>query len=521
MNSMTVCASRFFKILVLLCVIGACAWLQYLMDDGLGLTWPENAMRNWQQFGLLNLHGKLVSNPGGFEILTNPTVQKGYSPVCSYLAYFTTQIFAWTGLGTLSFHILLVIAVFWATWDLLGRDNFAFAVAAATVLSPGYARWQRFLDMNAICVLLGLPYMAIVVSLLKKPRLGFGSFIGLLALTLMYLSLNWSTAWILGPCVLLLLGLPQINLRAVVIFVIMAGAGCGAIVIASVLSRVSINAGTGTGHGNLHRFISSYLWGGAGYDGRGLTTGRAALRLFFVNGTGLLPLLMICGYVAVKYFRRQISRDWIVISPFVMSIVPVGVMRNYFAHHPWMAAPVLLVGLIFSLVLLRVHMAIARASASGEIIPRQSILFLPAASVTCFIYGLAVVMFLRANEANQLSLIKLVRHHTRRSDYIVILKNVDPATADLAPRFDIDLDRHVGVAADLAHLPASKDQIVILSSVPLNGALKLLAQTSTDEKSSPPWLHKAANWFNHAIARRRPGDRLELANDYFLYETKS
>jgi len=518
-------ASRFFKILVLLCVIGGCAWLQYLMDDGLGLSWPQNAMRNWQQFGLLKLHGKLVSNPGGFESITNPTIQRGYSPVCSYLAYFSTQIFAWTGLGTLSFHIILVIAVFWATWDLLGRDNFAFAVAAATVLSPGYARWQKYLDMNAICILLGLPYMAIVVSLLSKPRLGFGTIIGLLALTIMFLSLNWSTVWLLGPCVLLLLGLPQINRRAVILFVIMAAAGCGVIVVASVLSRASFfNAGTGNGTGagtgNLDQFISTYLWGDASY-GAGLTTRRAALRLSFVNVIGLLPVLVICGYPAVKYFRRQNSKDWFVISPFAASIAPVVVMRNYFAQHPWMATPVLLAGLIFSLVLLRVRMNLGGTTAGGEIIPQQSILLLPAVSLACFIYGLAVVMFLRANETNQLSLVNLVRHHTQRSSYVVILKNVDPAATELAPRLDEVLDRHVGVADDLDHLPASKDKIVILSSVPLNGALKLLAQTSTDEKNSQSRLHKAADWFNRAIARRRPGDRLELASNYFLYETKS
>ena len=63
--------------------------------------------RNWEQLGLFTLHGKLVTNPGGFEAATHPKILAGYSPVCFYPAYFSTQIFAWTGLGTMSFHILL------------------------------------------------------------------------------------------------------------------------------------------------------------------------------------------------------------------------------------------------------------------------------------------------------------------------------------------------------------------------------------------------------------------------------
>ena len=143
-------------------------------------------------------------------------------------------------MGTLSFHILLAMAVFWGVWNLLGRDNFAFAVAVAAVLCPGYARWQKLLDMNAISVLLGLPYMAIVVSILGKPRPGFGAIIGLLALTLVFISLNWTTAWVLGPCALLLLGLPQISRRAVIWFILLAGASSGALVLVSVIASPAI-----------------------------------------------------------------------------------------------------------------------------------------------------------------------------------------------------------------------------------------------------------------------------------------
>ena len=98
------------------------------------------------------------------------------------------------------------------------------------------------------------------------------------------------------------------------------------------------------------------------------------------------------------------------------------------------------------------------------------------------------------------------------------MQDVHAVHARLAPRFDEILDRHVGVADDLGHLPTSRDQIIVLSSLPLDGAVRLLAQSSSDETNSTSIMHRTADWFNHAIARRRPGDRMELAGAYYLYE---
>ena len=507
---------RLGKIFLALAIVSGCALLLYLVDDGLGVAWPQNVVRNWEQFGFFNLHGKLVINPGGFEATTNPEIYKGMSPVCLYLPYFAAKLFGWAGLGTMSFHILLALAVFWAIWSLLGRDNFAFVVAAAAVLCPGYARWQKLLDPNAISVLFGLPYIAIVGSILKRPHLRFASVIGLFVLTLAFISLNWTTAWVLGPCALLLLGLPQINRRAVILFIALAGASSVLFVFGSIMAKAG-DSHTGTMNWGL--FIRSYTWGNVGY-GFGLTTGKALLRLAFVNGIGLLPLLVICGYAVTKCLRGRNQKTWSAISPFALAVVEVGFMRNYFGHHPWMAAPLLLVGLIFSLVLLRLHIESAAATTGRGIIPQPKTLSLPAISLLGFIYGMAVMIFFRANETNALSLVNLVRQHTERSNCIVVVKNLDPETATMAPRFDELLDRRVVVADDLDHLPASKTPIVILSTVPSSGRLNLLAQTSGGGTNPQSWLRKTADWFNHSIARRRPGDRLELADTYFLYEPK-
>jgi hypothetical protein len=507
--------SRLAKAFLVLAIVSGCALLLYLTDDGLGIAWPQNVVRNWEQFGLFNLHGKLVTNPGGFEATTNPEIYTGMSPVCLYPAYFAVKLFGWTGLGTMSFHILLALAVFWAIWTLLGRDNFAFVVAATAVLCPGYVRWQKILDPNVISVLFGLPFITIVVSILKKPRLGFLSVVGLFVLTFAFISLNWSTAWVLGPCALLLSSLPQINRRAVILFIALAGASSVLFVVGSIIAKIGGHHVAGAGTANLSALLRGYTWGNTGY-GSGLTTGKALLRLAFVNGIGLLPLLVICGYAVMKGLRGRHQKTWLALSPFSLAMVEIGFMRNYFGHHPWMAAPLLLVGLIFLLVLLRVHNE-RDATTSGW---DGKAVLVPALALLCFIYGLVVMIFFRANETNELSLVSLVRQHTERSTGIVIVKSLDPETARMAPRLDGEFDRRVMVADDLDHLPAGKAPIVILSTAPSSGVLNLLVQTSDGETNPQSWLRKTADWFNHSIARRRPGDRLELADAYFLYEPK-
>ena len=504
--------SRTIKIIFVLAVIAGCAWLQFLLDDGLGSGWPAVVVRNWQQFGLFQLHGKLVMNTAGFGAVASPVVYSGMSPVCLYPAYFTAQLFAWTGLDTMAFQILMAALVFWAVWRLLGRDNIALTVAAVAVLCPGYGRWLKLLDPNAISVLLGLPYIVIVVAVLKKPRLGFASVAGLLMLTLAFISLNWTTAWVLGPCTLLLLGLPQINRRAASVFIVLAGACSLLFVIGSALVRAG---GGHVGTNNFGWFIRGYTWGNVGY-GVGLTTGKAFIRLGFVNLVALLPLLAAAGMVAAKHFRPGEKKSWFALSPLALTVLEIVFMRNYFGHHPWMAAPVLLAGLIFSMVLLRAQKE-NPATALGR---KTHGFLLPATALLCFLYGLAVVGFFRAHELNGLALAGLVSHHTARSECIVIVTNLDPQTAKIAPQIEYHVDRRVLVVDDLEHLPAGSGRIVILSAVPADGALALRAQVSGGDAAFQPLMQKMCAWFTRVIARRQPGDRTDYAGTYFLYEAK-
>ncbi len=508
-------SSRRNHILLLIAILAGAMLQMQLMDDGLGSSWPHNVVRNWQQFGFFNLRGQLITNPGGHDIQTAPEVYRGMSPLCLWPPYLAGQLFAWTGLGSLAFHFILALAVFWAIWEMLGRDRFAFLAAAAAILCPGYGRWQKLLDPNAISVLLGLPYAAVVLSLLKKPRLGAAAVAGLFALTLVFISLNWTTAWVLGPLALLLMALPQVNRRSLYLFVGLAGAGSVLFVGGSALNKAG---GGSAGPGHLTDFLRCYLWGDIGY-GAGLTSARAFLLLAFTNGVGLLTLWLLAGTTLVMNLRGTGRRGWLAPAPLLMAGFNLVVMRNYFGHHPWMAAPVLLAGLIFSLGLLRGLLAAHTPPATFKSpAPRQD-LALSLYCLVCLVFGLAVLLFFRSNETNQLSLLHLIREHTARSDAIVIIRQTDPQLAQIADRFDEILDRQVVLVKDFASVSELGGHPVILSGT-TQGNLQPYAQSAAAGDGSAAFFQRVAAWFNRAIAHRKPGDRLELADHYFLYDAK-
>lgn len=497
------------KILLSMAVIGAAAYLLFLVDDNLGLEWPNNVLRNWQEFGAATLHWNLVYNPGGYEAIDHAQVYKGMSPVFLFPVYAVTELFNWTGLDALSFDIVLLVAIAGGIWVLLGGDHFALLVALIAVLCPGYMRSLKELGPDPISTLPVIPYAAIMLTILKKPKFTAGGAIVVLVLTLGFLSLNWMSAWVCGPFIFLLLGMKGLNRRAMIFLVTVMVVGV------PVLAALSVAAKYGAGkavEGNVAGtgVLGNYFWGSEGYGG-GLTTGRAFLRLAFYNGISLLPLWLLFIYAAGQRAWSGAKFSWWMFAPLALAAANLVIMRNYFGHHPPMAGAVLLAGLIFSLVLLRTPSA-----EEVKVQPSVPFGFVPVLAALGFAYGLAFLIFFRANDASMLALEHLVRAHTARSDVMVILKT-DTGTAGMVERLEEPLDRHVIVADKAEDSTDGKDHLVILSAVPLDNSFSLVAQSAPPSQT---WLNKVTDWFNQTIAKRSPGDRLEMADTYYLYEPR-
>jgi hypothetical protein len=502
------------KIAFAAAVLAGCAFLLYLVDDGWGLGWPHNTVRNWEDFGFWNLHGKLVFNPAGFEVTTHPQAYSGMSPLSLWIVFFFTKLFGWTGFGTMSFHLVLAAAIFWGTRHALGRDRYASAVAVAILLSPGYVRWQKHLDPNTITVLIGIPFAAIIISILQRTTFNARAIAVLVVLTLAFICTNWTCTWVLGPLTVLLLTLPGINRRAAMIWIACALVASVAFAALSMMIKAGAKSDI-PNHSGLTQFILSYTWGHVGY-GQNLTTRVAFARLAFVSGIALLCFFATTAWVVARSWRATKTTCWLVVLPAAVALAEIAFMRNYFGHHPWMASPLIIVGIVFSLCQLRAQTpAVADTQPSTALAKPLRTL---AAAALVFAYGVAVLLFFRANSRNSLMLTGLIRTHTARSDFIWVTERSASVLAQFPDRFTETLDRRVVALDSLEMIPTNDNRGVIVSSAPLEG-LRLIAQTDMPGKSSP--LQGAVQWFNQSVARRSPSDRLEPADHYYLYAPAS
>jgi hypothetical protein len=497
------------KAIFFVAVSCAAIFLLYYEDGNMGTSWPINVVHNWLQFGFLNLRCQLVQNPGGFDIADHPDIYQGMSPVSLYPAFLAAKIFEWSGLDTLPFDFFLIPLLLWGIWRLLGRDDFAVIAAALAVLCPGYMRWLKILDPNALSVLPAIPFAAILIMIFRKTKLTLAQWAGVVVFTLAFMSLNWTTGWIFAPCLCLLFGMPGINRRALIYLAAVMAVGVCAIVAVSFAVKAGDEAAVaGQGHAKPLGVLAGYTWGSGGY-GEGLTTGRAFLRLAVVNGAGLLPLGLVLVYATAQRMRGGTGFPWFAFTPLALTIADIVIMRDYFGHHPPMAGPLLLVGLVFCIALLR------SPPEGVKPVPEKFLFKLaPALVLAAFVYGLAVLVCFRANENHLLFVAQLIRQNTARSDVIVTVKENDPATASQASRLDGPVDRHVVVVENFGALATQTNRWVLLTSVKSGNSFKLIAQS---ELPSQSWISKPGEWFSRFIAKRSANDRMDLPGPYYLY----
>ena len=268
---------------------------------------------------------------------------------------------------------------------------------------------------------------------------------------------------------------------------------------------------------DLARFALGYTWGQAGY-GLGLTTGIAFSRLAFVNGVALMPLLLLCGYF---FWQRARATPTVLfsVSPALLTVLEVVVMRNYFAVHPWMASPLLLVGLIFTMAIAqrRLPFSLARAVLPGEwrtFAKGLGVLFI------CVLYSITVISLYRTNERNIFALVSLIRLNTGRSDTVFVSSGRDPRIATEAKRLSEAFDRHIVIVKDLdlASMPAGAVVLSQKSQDIIGSEAKLTFVNQTFPKAGAgSWVIGLTRWFNSSVARRSPGDRMDIGEQYFLY----
>jgi hypothetical protein len=498
------------RVILVVLVLAGASWLTTLVDDGLGIVWTHDVVRNWEQFGFVELHGQLVDNEGGYQADTNPHIYAGHRPASLYPFFLVQLLFHGMG-ATHIYYALIAGLVFFSIWQLLGRTDRAFLLGGVAVLTPGYLCWQTTIDPNLASVLAGFPFCVAVIWLLRKERLNLIQICLLLVLIILYSAINWSTVFIQGMLFATLLLLPKVPRKNLIIYVILAAVPAVLIVGLSVIDKMT--NGHHDSNSGFAKIYRDYGWGNSGY-GLDLTTKTAVLRLLCINIAGLLPVIV---FLCWEIWRRRTSGSQktgpFSPLPFLASLFALAVLRNYFGHHPWMSCNYVLLGMVLSLVVWKSTRSMDEPVEQGRLKP----VWQWGALGTAFAYGFIVLSFYHVHNDLELNLVKLIRGHTPRSAIILITRNSDPKLFSIQERLPEPFDRHVIVLDKITDAEAGMTNKFWLTAVKQDG-YQLVASNDEDGNDGAPLAKQMLGWYSRVIAHRRTGDRMDFDAQYYLYK---
>ena len=505
---------RFIWVAFLLLLLGGSTLLYCTLPLSTRISaWGPTVLRNWHDFGFFQLHGKLVYNPGGGGLPDHPIVYGGHRALSLYPAYLASHL---PGKEGLAYFLCLSLAIGLGVWRLLGGGLTGMTAAVLTVFTPCFVDTLPTLDTLDIPVLLSIPFLCWIRDLLAPEKISFRALVLLLVLVAAYAPLNWTTILGFGIVMAYLAAALPGKFRRVILFACITGVA-GALVLA-----ISLIDKAGDSHHAMRteqfsKLFNNYLWGAEGYGGQNpMTTGKAFSRLAIIGVISLLPLWIFFIRLAVRTLRQTknpmaslFKPSW----PLLAASGLVGGLRNYFAHHPWMAGPVFICGIVFSCRLL-LDQAPPVAPAESEKGTFRAALSWAWPAVLGLAYSLGILLCLRVNTASVDALVRLTGH-TDRQAVIYFSPQTDPWLAANTKRLDL-LDRVIKPLPE-GNLPTkTADQFLLTSQTsPAYGTA--LASTQSEPDFFSPFVARLLDWYRVHVAKRAPGDRIEVNQVLFLY----
>ncbi len=272
----------------------------------------------------------------------------------------------------------------------------------------------------------------------------------------------------------------------------------------------------------LKLLYNSYLFGPGGYAGYPMNWGKALIRLTAANLIGLLPLAMLYSWIGYRSFKRKRIFDWASLLPFGTSLMSIVGMRNYFAHHPWMAAPVLILGCIFSMALVTCEVSSSPSTQDAPSCPTLKRTLWAFLVVGCFAYCYFIILVFRINSMGEDALISLIWKNSRRHDVVVVSHVSDPQMADNIKRWSELFDRKMMTLEDWNAVrsvqPCSGMSACQLTSARRLDAHDFIAKSGIKTFFGQIPIQRLLNWYRVSIARREAGDRLQIEATYYLYK---
>jgi hypothetical protein len=484
--------------------------LEWNVDHNVGQAWPHNVLRNWKEFGFAALNGKLVINEGGHDLPENPQIYRGHRAPSLYPAYFMGRWIPGPNVTATPFFFALSALVLFCGILLFDWKPWGFLVSGIAILTPGYLLWPKILDPNTNTILLGIPYAAFVWRLMRQPEWRWQTLVLLTAGTAVFATLNWTTALVHAQLFFYLVA-RKVPFRRLAAYVIVGVLTTGFVAVSSILAKTNAPAaGAGNGFATI---FENYMWGSGGYSA-GSSASVLIVRYAFINALALAPLWLVLIWRWLKTARLDLKQSCLVLAPVLVAIGETLAMRNYFCHHPWMAAPALLLGALLSLSL---TWADNRSEIDVKTTSVRTHGLALAALCLVFCFSFAVILLQRVNNVALNSMVAFIRSATMRSDVILVSPATDPSVAAEIIRYREFADRWFDTTDAIATNKV-RGSVFLLSSQKPGADWTPVAETSVNRAAAQGPVEKLLGWFSKHISRR--GDKFKATGEYRLYQRR-
>lgn len=462
-------------------------------------------LHNWHEYGYWHLNGQLVANPGGLDAGEKPFIYPGHRPYLLLPPYWLKELPGASGGNGLLYDFVMVLATFAGLTRLFGTSVRGVLLAFITCFCPGFILNVVAIDLTSFPEVVGLAVLPFAAGRLVDGSEKPAERVLTMAVMILFMLMNWSTLLPLFVAGIYLFAKRPDQWKKLALYLgAAAGVGLGVLAV-SLFSRHQFGTTSGD-------FWNAYLWGPGGYDGNGMTLGKALVRISGVNVIAWLPLAV--GGLVLWYRNGLGERRHLAPLPLVAAIAMVLVIRNHSAHHPWLSVPITGLGMLFSLELL--------------LAPRPTPVRKRAA------IGVAIAMAFSAvycagwrtldefNTRSYSPLFSLIAHNTPRHGLIVVADSLTPDGRMRPEAFSSMVDRKLMAAADWEtrrnEIERSGRKIFFLTHGTLPPGARLVSQSRCLPRWTDRFVTPLFDFYREKISRRAPGDRKAFFTEYQLYQ---
>lgn len=503
---------KWFWLMLVLLLLASGA-IYGVMDHAACVDTEAVVLHNWHDYGWWHLRGGYVVNAGGIQPGESARILHGHLTTALWPHYLFCQLAgsqtAAYGLAYLMFIAFLLGAFWWTFAD----KRMALLWGAAFAFSPAFLR--SYLDVDPVSY--GLLYTALLfpagLKLLAEAPAKRSRTTAALLLMLLALSLDWPNALALAiwaPLFLVLEG-ERVAWRRAFELLLPLGLFSAALMVAMILHKQQ-------GHISLAFLAKHYATGADVQAGsQGIAWAVVFKRHLMASGIGWLPLW---GLWLVALFRgpRVARGPWLLcLLPVVISLLLLLVMKDYFAAHQWLVAPLVANGLTASVWGLGLQRT--RHQQPGNQAQTGRGWWWPVPLM--LVYALFFALFFRMNNAEKTLTHELLASHTPRQAVILLYPydhQKDSKPLEIAKRAELEFDRtvapyEVGRATLLA---AGGRPCFVLAKAPLPGGV-LVAQAERAQGLLDRLSGRVLDFYRQKISQRRKGDSSDWAGWLYLY----